>query len=580
MRMYRCGDDTVIYAPAISPDGAGVAYSSQGEGFSGPSTLTIRRLDSAGSNPVRSTGFIPHFWVSPTTRDTFLIYTDGASDDSSAKWHTEKTYRQPFRGGVFSGAPEVLWGRGSFYGGLSSDGRFLGTSYRSARLVDLQISDTNIFYFQTPYNGRDDNPQTCNLSMSPSLAEPGEALLLDFGYPKVSTLVGKSYGLHAVMFICTTRLLTVDHVSRWFEKPVGYSEWNFPRYSNHPGFIAAIASANAGGEDALYLINRQDSSYLKVATGRNLSYPALWIDPREVAEADDPYRWFGKYDVPVQWTSQSTAAWKLRLFWHYRDSIRCVAIGSSPTYFGFDPAGMTLPTINMGSLGADPGADAFILQKYVLPNAPKLKAVMLDLMPGFFRTDCNKAPLRLLGLYESKGYELDAQHDFYSSGLPAAVVNRAASFTSSDWPGLNESGQEANPSVGNGWGQPVVEWGDYGLNDSIVQYNLSQVDGLCDSAAARGMHLLIVCMPENPLYATTTNIGRYGPSRATYGQLVAWINDRVRRNRFVHFYDANNYGSHDYADSEALDCNHLNFKGGLKLAKRVDNLLQIYLQGQ
>jgi formylglycine-generating enzyme required for sulfatase activity len=577
MSVYRCGNDSAIFGPAISPDGAFVAYSSLGQGFSGPGVLTVRRLDSTGGNPARFPGYLPHFWVSPSTHDTFMLFTDGAANDSEPRWHNEKTYRQIFHGGNVSGSPEILWGKGSFHGGLSSDGRFLGTSFQSSRLVDLQIGDTNIFYFQTPFNGRDDNPQTCNLSMSPSLAEPGEALLLDFGYPyKASRLVGKPYGFHAEIFICNTRMLTYDHVSRWFEKPAGYSEWDFPRYSNHPAYLAAIAMKS--GETALFLVNRQDSSYLKVAVGKNLSYPTFWIDPHEVAEVNDPFRWFGKYDVPVQWTSQSTAAYKLRLFWHFRDSVRYVALGSSPMYYGFDPGGMTMPTLNMGSIAADPGSEAFILQKYVVPRAKNLKAVILDLMPGFFRQDCNKAPLRLLGLYDSKGYEVDAQNGFYAGGLPQQVISRAASFSSSDWPGFIENGSVANPPLGSGWGVPIVDWGDYNFGDSIVQSNLSQVDALCDSVAAHGIHLLIVCLPENPLYKTTSNIGRYGPSRATYGRLVAWINDRVQRNRFVHFYDANNYGNHDYNDSEALDCNHMNIKGGLKLAKRVDSLLLGYLQ--
>jgi formylglycine-generating enzyme required for sulfatase activity len=201
MLVRRCGHDSAVFGPTISPDGAYIAYSSQGEGFSAPSTLTVRSLDTLGSNPVKTNGYLPHYWTSPTSSDTFLIFSDGASVNSLPKWYTEKTYKQLMRGGSFSGAPSVLWGSGSFHGGLSSDGRFLGTSYSIARLLDMQIGDTALFYFQKPWNGRDDNPQVCNLSMSPSLAEPGEALLLDFGYPKVSSLVGKAYGLHAEMFI-------------------------------------------------------------------------------------------------------------------------------------------------------------------------------------------------------------------------------------------------------------------------------------------------------------------------------------------------------------------------------------------
>ena len=64
--------------------------------------------------------------------------------------------------------------------------------------------------------------------MSPSLAEPGESLLLDFGDPKYNTLVGKSYGMHQIIFIMTTRFNTPQYIPQWFEKPSEYDQWDFP----------------------------------------------------------------------------------------------------------------------------------------------------------------------------------------------------------------------------------------------------------------------------------------------------------------------------------------------------------------
>jgi hypothetical protein len=131
----------------------------------------------------------------------------------------------------------------------------------------------------------------------------------------------------------------------------------------------------------------------------------------------------------------------------------------------------------------------------------------------------------------------------------------------------------------------LFDRGDYSAGDSLVQRGLSLIEELGDSAAAVGVHLFIVNLPENPLYATTTYrdtlwIGRLGPSRLTYEKIVARIDSLVRRNRFVHFYDANNFGNHDYTDGEAQNCNHLNFRGAVKFTARLDSLVRLYAGGR
>jgi formylglycine-generating enzyme required for sulfatase activity len=583
--VHRCGNDAAVFGTVISPDGKFVAYSSQGEGFSGPCSLTVRRLDTAGSNPARTmNAYLPHFWVDPTSKDTFLIYPDAASMDNSQKWYVERTFKQQFKGGSFYGPPAQLWGMGSYHGGLSSDGRFLGTSYPIARLVDMQIGDTNIHPFTAPWNGRDDPPsvlpQTCNLQMSPSLAEPGEALLLDFGDMKYNSLVGKSYGVHQIIFIFTTRFNTPQYIPQWFEKPSEYDQWDFPRWSNYSGFAVAIAHPVSGNNDAVYVINRKDSTYLKVATGQNLLYPALWIDPAQVSESDDPYRCFGEYDVPVQWAGNIIYAKKLRLFWHFRNRPNVVAVGSSPIWYGFNPAGMSVPALNIASWGCDLITDAIIARDYVLPHATALKAIVFDLTVGFLNADGTVQSPRLDGVYDSKGYDLDTLYNFYRSGLPQSVIDRSNAFTpAKDWTGLDSNGHDLGlgESPGTGWGTPQVDGSDYGINAPVVQKSLSYLTALGDSAAKHGVHLIIVHMPENPHYDTTGFIGRYGPGLATYGKIVAWIDSLTQSNNFVHFYNANNYGAHDFADSEAYDCNHLNFRGALRMAGKIDSVIKVYV---
>ena len=587
LQVHRCGSDASVFGVSISPDGRYAAYGSQGEGFSGPCTLTVRRLDTTGSGPVTATGaYLPHFWVDPNSKDTFLVFSDGASMNSTSRWRTETTYRQHWSGGNLAGTPSMLWAPGSYHGGLSSDGRFLGTSYPVARLVDLQVPDTNNFLFLSPANGRDDppgtNPQVCNLQMSPSLSEPGECLLLDFGYPRVSTLVGKPYGMHQVIFILTMRYGTPQYIPQWFEKPAEYDQWEFPRWSNYRGFAVAIAR-HAGNEDAVYVINRKDSTYLKVATGPILSYPALWIDPSEVSEADDPFRYFGAYDIPVEKLGNIYFAKKLRLFWHFRDSVNVVAVGSSPIHFGFNPAGMSVPSLNIAGVGSDPVTNAVIVRDYVLPHTPGLTAIVLDLTVGFMNYDgllLASVLDRLDGLYVSKGYGLDTANNFYRGGLPQQVVDKSKSFTKqADWPGIDSLGFEEVllGLPGAGWGAPQIDRGDYDINDTVVRKNLGLLAALGDSAAAKGVHLIIVQMPENPRYDTTNSIGRYGPNRTTYGKVVAWIDTLVQNNSYVHFYDANNYGSHDFTDSEAFDCNHLNYLGAQRMTGKIDSVVKLYV---
>ena len=55
-------------------------------------------------------------------------------------------------GGTFSGAPEILCDTGSFYGGLSADGRFLATGYPRAYALNVKTNDL-YWYFLPPING-------------------------------------------------------------------------------------------------------------------------------------------------------------------------------------------------------------------------------------------------------------------------------------------------------------------------------------------------------------------------------------------------------------------------------------------
>jgi formylglycine-generating enzyme required for sulfatase activity len=589
LHFQQCGRDSSVFGTSITPDGNFIAYSSNGEGSSSPCTTTVRHLDSLGSSPVRIAGaYLPHFWASPSSAETTMIYSDGASDNSQPEWYTERTYSRQFQRGNLGATPLLMTPLGSYHGGLSSDGRFLGTGYKIGRAVDLQLNstlyDTNNFYFGYPFNGHTypdtGLQQLCNLQMSPSIVDPGEALFLDFGDPTVNTLVGKSYGLHQILWVCDLRLATSQQVEQWFECPSG--SWNYPRWSNNSHFAIAIVQPSSGNIDTVHLIRRSDGAYLQVATGQNLSYPALWIDPSQVLEnGTDSFPWFGEYDVPVMDEGNIVFGQKLRLYWHFRQAPSVIAIGSSPVAFGFNTLGMSERTLNVASMGnADAVTSAILTEKYLLPFTPGLKVILLDLFPGLLNEPGITYFPELDGVAQSKGWECDSENNFYRGGLPSQIITKAGAFTQSiDWPTVDSSGNLLGPSVGTGWGQPLIDpgHGDFSIDTLPVQTSLSYIAALGDSVAAHGVHLILVYMPENPLYDTTGMIGVFGPSITTYQKIAAWVDSLTQQNSYVHFWDANNYGHHDFVDSEALDCSHLNYKGGMRIAAKLDSLIRLWV---
>lgn len=583
VQVVRCGNDTDVCAPTLSPDGQFVAYSSKDEGATGISRITIRSADTTGELRDTLSGFLPRWWVSPASADTFLIYCSAASHNDRPVWIHEVTYRQRIAGGKVVAAPQILWDTGSYHGGLSSSGRFLGTGYPRAKVVDLQLADRNIYPFVPPYNGQKigDTVQICNFSMSPSRTDRGEALLIDFGYPQTSTLLGKSYGSHTVIFICNVNFFTEQSVTRWFEKPAGYDTWDFPEWTNHAGFIASVAQdVSDAVDDALYLIRVADSTYCKITEGKNLRDIGIWINPVDVTEEKDPDGYFGRYDMPSQTGGQPAMVKKLRLFWHERNRVKVVALGNSPTYYGFNPVAMSLPTLNSAWYQSDLGTSIHVAQQYVLPHTPQLRAIVLDLDASYLGVDSKMARPRYTGLYDSKGYEFDRDNTFYRDGIPTGVVQKIVAFSAAtDWLGLDSSGGFTDSMLGEQqWGEPIIEGRDYSMRDSIVQVNIGLLRELADSTQAHAIELVVVNYPQNPRYATTAMVGRAGPNRSTYLELADTLKVIEQRYPNFHFYDANNLGDHDYEDRDAWDTNHLNRRGGMKIAARIDSLLQIYLQ--
>jgi formylglycine-generating enzyme required for sulfatase activity len=577
-------DSTPAYGPRISANGSYVAYGSRDIGFSSPSRTTLWKLcDTAGPRdrtPASASAYLPYWWVDTLTGDTCLVCAEAATMDNQPSWITQRTMLWRLSAGKIAGSPEVITAKGSYYGGRSKNGRYLAAGYPNAYLYDYSI-DNRLRYFLPPYSGRDDTAQVCNLSISPSIVTPDQLMFLDFGYTQVSTLVGKPYGFHGIIFVCNSCVSCPSHVQKWFEKPAGYAEWDYVKWSNHPGFAAAVAmNQSSGSAGALFLVSLKDSSYLKVAQGDGLRDPYLWIDPTQVAELPDPYVDFAKYDVPVEANSsaQTQLTEKVKLFWKRCAAFQVAVVGSSPAYFGVDPSAIhSFSAVNMAAFMGEILLSEVFAQDYFLPHSP-LKAVIMDLDPGFLNSNYYWSAPYLDGLYDSQGFQFDKNNGFWKAGIPSPVASKIAAFGPASWPDFDSTGYAKVHAAGSGWGDTIIDKGDYSIGDTFVQTNLRTVASAADTLAAHGVSLIVVNYPENPLYKYTSSEGRYGPSRATYGLITQWLDSLCRANPLVHFYDANNGGNHDYADNEAQDPNHLGYLGAQKLSGRIDSLLRLYVR--
>jgi hypothetical protein len=539
---------------------------------------TIRLLDSTAQVCLRSASsssmFLPRWFVDTASLDTFIIFTDGASMNDLAPWKTEKTYRQKFSAGSFSGAPQVVCPTGSFHGGMSRDGQFLATGYPHAFVYNTATSRI-IQYFLPPYSGRDDTAQVCNVSMTPSLDKPDEIMFLDFGYSPLSGTIGKPYGFHSIIFVANS-----TSVQKWFEVPGGYTAWNGVQWSNHPDFAIALATSNdSESVNSLFVIDLKNSRFLKIAHGQGLKDPCLWIDPASISEKPDPYGDFAKYNVPSNSLGQYMLDIELKYYWAHRESVECAFVGSSHVMIGVDPSLIAgSHAVQIGTGGMELTTEQILITKYLRNHSPRLKVVGMSCDPGWITLDLTLTDPHDLGFAYSKGLAFDKANDFWKGGIPDAIKAKINAFDETTWQRLVDSTGAMNYlPLGDGWGQPLYDGGDYTLSDSNPERYLALFQTLADSLAAWRLHFLLVKFPEHPGYKDLGVASRYGPRVATYNQLVAWFRRLEQTNPYFHFYDANMNGDHDYTTGEALDCDHLNYLGRQKMSMRLDSVITTFI---
>jgi uncharacterized protein (TIGR02171 family) len=536
-----------VNSPTISPDGNHIAFSTGSEGTGGVSHVYILNPDSQPGQPKMlsiDSGFVPRWCVDKGTGDTCLVYTSSSIDNASALWPLSRTYRQCMRGDSAAGAALMIIPNGSFHGGLSANGQFIATGFTKCIMRDLASNETKQL-FQCPFNGKDQtgSVQTCNLSICPDSLHNNRCMFLDFGSAKPSTLVGSAYGVHQYIFIADFS----GRVISWYGSPAGEKEWDNPEWTNHPNFAIATARDATDNAHAIYAINLGTGSYLKIIEGTNLFQPFLWVAGCTLANEDllslDS---LGKYNDPLVHSNQNFLTNRLHWFWQNHNRLETVFVGSSHFAQAVNPQCFNL---NRVATLACPGGDLTemieLAKNYVIPHCPSLKILVMDIVVGWLCLKPGAASWDV-GASQSKGYNYDKSHSFWTQGLPANLEAIFSQVPLATVQGLDTLGFFHTPSQGWGGANPPVESStDWGIDNPECVSNFDSIVSLAGYAANRNIQLLFAITPMSPYFRNTKGYSRYGPSPQTAWQIIAQFDSLCILHPNCHFYDAHQFGNHE-----------------------------------
>ena len=571
-------DSCSVCDPEISPNGRYVAYATANEDSPAnkQSKICIRNLEPLASKPVEISApiaFKPHWWVNPSTNDTFIIFTNSLVDCNSAEWSSTKTFKQKISNGKPVGSPFVLIQEGGFHDGLSPDGKFAVTSKSDLKMKNMITGEIRRL-FSWPQNGKSGNSSTqicTDASICPDSAFSGFCMFLDNGYGGISALVHEAYRPNQYLFF-------VDfwgNVAKWIKSPSNEYSWMYPRWSNQVNYAVSVARDAAGNGKNLYLIKLSKESFVpnRLLSGKNIADPCLWISRNFASKFDSA----GRYDLPANFAIRDIIAGKMAGFWRYHDSMEIVFVGTSHTHNGIDPASFARKVWNLGIPAFQLYESLSILNDYVLNHCKHVKLIGMDLIIN--RLFLPKPDSLKSNLYGSTGYLFDRSHDFWRDSIPKAFLRSYDRL-----PFLQQyEGYLANPPYipCRGWGSEhpdVPSTTTVSLSDPDYLRNLEELKRTANVLRKRKIHFLLFISPISPRYASTPYYGPEGPSPEVAKAVVTQIHDLEKSNPFLHLYDAHEGGSHDYTDHEAADYYHLCSMGARKLSKRLDSLISEILK--
>lgn len=559
--------DTIdVYHPEISPDGHHVAFCTSMEGVAGKSSVYVRDFSASGGNLVKlevENAAIPR-WRVDENGDTLIVYVSSAGNNKGETFSTESTWQVPFAGGKF-GVPQKLFD-GAYHGGVSADGHFAVTGSSLLR-AHLKFGNDVVWYA---------GEQACNASLAKDKSM--RTLFLDFGGSLGTAFAGVNYGTHERLLIADSTGNLVHSVAAPSGYTFDHSEWVGGMIGDSLDNYVVVTLANMNGvHQRIALIDLNTDRVVPLVEGGELWHPSLWIqqgfmssqgtlERKNLVNMDSAGIYY-KYNEKNQFNFSSVeVGLKLQSFWKMKDEVEVVSFGSSMLMDAvIDDSIKTMKSLNMCVTMTDIHLHEYLIKNYVLPYGSKVKAVVVELSPGFlyrYKTDMFNYLINY-----SIGIQYDQKH-LSKETVEAIAENSLDMVLPQDYGQSYVKGTLLMPSIS--WGFPsVVDGVVYaGFEMDILQENLNILRSLKQLSDAYGVKLIAAITPRNPAYRDTDAYCFYGPSRTVAHQIFDAITAMG-----IPIFDENKDGYHDYSDAMAYNTNHLSYLGAAQFSVRLDAFL-------
>ena len=574
-------DSVIIRHPEISPDGRFIAYANRSEGQGGElnvGMITFNSIDTKQARKIEGVG-MPR-WYMDGHELSLIIVDNIQNNQDSVTWLEHKTVNNAFRHGYFSKiTTNPIELNGAYHSGFSSDLNFFASGYTRLRVLDRAKNKLNT-YFTYPQNGKDKNAsiQVCNVSISKG--EKPEIAFIDFGYAQKSSIVGKSYGIHEVIFLMDP---ATGEINDYIPPPKGYAGWNYPEWSNHPDYLVATAFDKSDANTAVFAIRRSDKQVLQLLSGDEITMPQLWIDPNALDENWEFY-WDTAfhYSEPADNINRFYMEQKFLRALENREKVHTLAIGTSRLENAMSVTQMagtdSGTVINMSFPGGVPSFAAFIMEKYVHPQLfPEVKHLIIDLGLEFFASNAYEEAI----LFPSLGYQYDTIHQFYAQGISAsqdsALQNRINELSTMQIvKDYNLYGDRIDPGykICHGWGDLLydidTDWGA----DGFWKSNFKLFKQAVQAMEKMDIQVYGVVFPQHPGYAETEYYGRHGGDKDKIAALVDSLNTLVESTSNFQWKDLNKNGKHKYSEKYFADADHLCFTGAMAITDEIQDWIE------
>jgi len=561
--------DTIdVYHPEISPDGQRVAFCTSSEGESGRSSIYVRDLDDFNHNLVKldveGGAAIPRWRVKPNG-DTVIVYVTSPYNNEGAQFEQESTWEVPFANRKF-GVPQKLF-NGAYHGGISDDDRLAvsGSTRLRARIVSDQALGNDVIWYE--------GEQACNASLSKDGSK--RTLFLDFGGNAGRTFVGTNYRVHEELLIADSTGNLVQAVPTLTGFRFDHSEWAGGVLKDSASNLVVVSLTNVNeAHEYIALVDLKDNSVHLLVQGGDLWQPCLWVrqenasHPKPVVDKDSAGAYF-EYDAsnPVVFSSVELAM-HLKSFWKYSGEVEAVAFGSSMVLDAVIENAMTSYfTLNMGVSLSDIHLAEYLLRHYVLPYAPKIKVVVVELSPGLLFRSFEENAGWLID--HSPGMLYDQNH------LTEETKNEIADFSlDQEYPRDLFSQQYLKNTFllpPGGWNSPEIAVDISMMTSDLpnVQAGLEAFRSIKQLTDSCGIALVAVITPRNPAYKDTEAFDIFGPPRDVAHELIQTVADMG-----ILIFDENKDGLHDYTDEMAANSYHVSYLGAIQFSERLDSLLK------